>query len=234
MTAVVDEPLRPRGWWYGVGGGIIAVGLIAAVVIFAVAFQDTFDEFREIEREVEAFQRVPAPGDGTITLPEPGEYTVYVEGSFDASDPVSAPEIEIESVEPDSQPLALRPADTEFTYDFSGPAVHSVFDFTAPDAGDYRVDVGEPPFGVSGVAVGEDPDILGAVGSILIAVFVPMGVGGLFLILGLVVIIITAVRRSKAQRLRRQATFAGGYGSAPPPPPTWSGPPPPPAPPPAP
>jgi hypothetical protein len=230
MTAVVDEPLRPRAWWYGVGGGIIAVGFIGALVIFAVAFRDTFDEFREIEREIDAFERVPAPGEGTITLPEPGEYTVYVEGSFDSSDAVSAPDIEIESVEPDSQPLTLRPAGTESTYDFSGPAVRSVLEFTAPEAGDYRVAVGEPPFGVSGVAIGEDPDILGAVGSIFIAVFVPMGVGGLFLVLGLVVIIITAVRRSKAQRLRRQA--AGGYGAVPPP--TWSPPPPPPPPPPAP
>ena len=109
MSVTPDEPIRPAAWWFGVGAGLIVVGIIAAVVIFAVAFQDTFDEFTEIEDAIDDFQRVPAPGEGDVTITDPGRYTVYVEGSIDVDQTITPPEMTIESTEPDSQPVSTIP-----------------------------------------------------------------------------------------------------------------------------
>src|SRR5215211_735337 len=154
MSVTPDEPIRPAAWWFGVGAGLIVVGIIAAVVIFAVAFQDTFDEFTEIEDAIDDFQRVPAPGEGDVTITDPGRYTVYVEGSIDVDQTITPPEMTIESTEPDSQPVTLTPVAGEFTYDFNGPAVRSVFHFEAEEAGTFHVEVDDAPPGVTGVAVG--------------------------------------------------------------------------------
>ena len=221
MNPTTDAPLKPAGWWYGVGGALMGIGVVAAVVIFTVAFSDTIDEFQEIDRRIQEFERVSAPGEDEITLPEPGDYMVYLEGSFDSSDTLTTPEVTIESTEPDSQPLALRPVAGEFTYDLSGPPVRSAFEFTAPAAGGYLVEVGEPSGPVSGVAIGEDINIFGAVGGILLAIFVPICVGGVLILAGLIVVIVVAIRRSRAHRLRRQAHLVGPYGAPPPPPPAW-------------
>jgi hypothetical protein len=64
-------PLRPSRYWYLLAGGLLAV----AVVCLTAAVIGMFSW----DRQIQDFQRVPAPGNGEVTLTEPGQYVLYVE-----------------------------------------------------------------------------------------------------------------------------------------------------------
>lgn len=243
---IPTQQIRPRSFWYGIGGGLIALGVIAAALVFAIAFRKPFDEFQQLSDDVDALQRVSVPGEGTIDLDSPGEFRLYVEGTG-SSAPLGTLDrsaVTIESVEPDSTPLDLRSVPLDENYDFGGPAGRSAFAFTVDDPGEYLVTVTDAPPDVSNVAVGPRLDLLGAIGSVFVAIFVPIGVGGLFVLAGGIVLIVTAVRRSGSAKRQRMAAGpppaawapaagtwpsqgAGGYPQQqqqplpPPPPPNW-------------
>ncbi len=64
-------PIRPSRYWYLIAGGLLA----AAVTCLTVAVIGMFSW----DRQIQDFQRVPVPGQGEITLTQPGEYVLYVE-----------------------------------------------------------------------------------------------------------------------------------------------------------
>ena len=64
-------PLRPPRYWYLIAGGLLA----AAVACLSIAVIAMFSW----DRQVQDFQRVPVPGEGAVTLTQPGEYVLYVE-----------------------------------------------------------------------------------------------------------------------------------------------------------
>jgi len=246
--------IRPKSFWYGIGGGLIGLGVIAAAVVFAVAFREPFRRFQDLNDQIDAMERVSVPGEGRVNLAAPGDYFLYEEGASGDTAPfgnLSESAVTVESVEPDSTPLALRDVLFDESYDFGGPAGRSAFAFTVDEPGEYLVTVTDAPPDVSTVAVGPRLDLLGSIGSVFVAIFVPIGVGGVFVVAGGIVLIVTAVRRSgSARRLRMGASptsgawaptsgtwppqGAGGYPPPSQPPTGWPPPPtpPPPAPPP--
>src|SRR5215831_8175990 len=64
-------PLRPSRYWYLVAGGLLAVAMVclAAAVIGMFSW----------DRQIQDFQRVRVPGEGVVTLTQPGQYVLYVE-----------------------------------------------------------------------------------------------------------------------------------------------------------
>ena len=104
-----------------------------------------------------------------------------------------------------STPIPVRRVSASETYDLSGHAGRAALEFTVDEPGDYRIAVEEAPSSVTNVAVGPHLDLIGPIGSIFVAVFVPAGVGGVLVIAGAVVLIVTGVRRSAAQRQARVA-----------------------------
>src|SRR5215467_9261265 len=64
-------PLRPSRYWYLLTGGLLAV----AVVCLAAAVIGMFSW----DRQIQDFQRVRVPGEGVVTLTQPGQYVLYVE-----------------------------------------------------------------------------------------------------------------------------------------------------------
>lgn len=250
---IPTQELRPKSFWYGIGGGLIGLGFIAGMVVFAVAFREPFQQFQDLTDQIDAMQRVSVPGEGRVNLDSPGEFFLYVErsGSTAPLGTLSESAVTVESVEPDSTPLVLRTVSFNESYNFGGPAGRSAFAFTVDDPGEYLITVTDAPPDVSNVAVGPRLDLLGAIGSVFVAIFVPIGVGGLFVLVGGIVLIVTAVRRSGSAKRQRMASGpppgawappagtwppqgAGGYPQQQqqplPPPPSW---PPPPAPPPS-
>ena len=57
---------------YLTGGGLIAVGVVGAVLWFVLSLVN-------LSNEVDDFQRVPVPGEGTVQL-EARKYVIYYEG----------------------------------------------------------------------------------------------------------------------------------------------------------
>ena len=216
MTATLGE-VRPRGWWYGVGGGLIGLGVAAAIVVFVLAFQRPLEEFRELSDQIDAMERFPVPGEAVVTLDQPGEYVVYAEGDGIAPiGRVGATSVTVESTTPDSRPLILRSVGIDETYDFGGHAGRSALEFTVDKPGDYRVTVGQVPASVTGVAVGPPVDLFAAIGSIFVVIFVPFAVGGVFVLAGVIVLVVTGVRRtSSTRRVRTAANPPAAWGGAP-------------------
>ena len=67
-----EQPIRPGTWLYGVAT-ILAVAGVAVVVVGVVFLVGRVTGIGS------DFQRVVVPGSGTITLGEPGKYTIYHE-----------------------------------------------------------------------------------------------------------------------------------------------------------
>ena len=217
---VIDEPIRPRALWYWIGAAVI-IAAVGGAVFWLVSGVLGLDD------RVDGFERVPYPDGGTVTIDEPGEYVIYTE-SFSGEEQAGG----LLLVDPDGDTVDTRLYVSSLTYDFGGQAGAASQTFTAEQAGDYELSsTGLDSSGISSLAVGKS--IGGDIVSAVVGAFV---IGGLGVLVGAVVLIVTAVRRSRAKRERRPPTpppsvwgrqqTAGGQ--PPPPQPGWGAPPPPP------
>ena len=185
---IVHGPLKPRAYWYWVGGLVIAAGMIGAVawlVSGLVGLSDTVDDF----------ERVPFVGGGTVVIDEAGGQVVYVEpggGSFPSS-------MRISVVGPAGEPIATAPYGGSLTYDFGGRSGAALATFDAPVAGEYQVAAVETGSSVAReLAVGPS-----FAGHLVRTIVVPFVIGGVGVIAGVVIIVVTAVRRSRERRRRQ-------------------------------
>lgn len=70
-TGAATGPIRSSRRWYIVAGCLLA----GALVCLSLAVIGMFSW----DRQIQDFQRVPVPGQGEVTLTQPGEYVLYVE-----------------------------------------------------------------------------------------------------------------------------------------------------------
>lgn len=68
---VEGPPIGPSRLWYWIAGCLLAVAVMC--VTLAVA------GFLSLNRQINDFQRVPAPGHGEVTFTQPGGYVIYAE-----------------------------------------------------------------------------------------------------------------------------------------------------------
>ncbi|MBL1075858.1 hypothetical protein JK358_15790 [Nocardia sp. 2] len=189
--------ITPPAWWFAVGALLIVVGVVGAIALAVSSFTGMSDK-------IDGFQRVAIPGSGTVQL-ESGSYTVYIEGPDGATGSVLI-------TAPDGSEVTLEPYSSKVTYSFGGHDGEAEFSFQATQSGTYDVTT-EGPSG-SNIAIGEGLGG-GIVGSVLGAL--ALGLGGLFL--GIIVLIVTAVKRSGSKK--RAAAGSGWGGGAPPPGQQW-------------
>ena len=157
---------RPSGWWFVVGGGLMLVGLAIGVTAFVLLFRGIMTTDASLPVDGARHQvSVPTDGDRMIwadtTAPRP-ECTV--------ADRASGEEIDLEATDGDFE----RNDQT---------AIHSF----APGSGDLDITC-EGARG-SAVDIGPAPDITIFVGGILVAVLVPLLLGGA----GFVIVVVTGV-----------------------------------------
>jgi hypothetical protein len=185
-----------------VGGALVGVGVLVGALLLGLAVSHSIGEFRDLGDDVDAMDRISVPGEGVVTIDGAGDRVIYVEGGGGAAPiaTLSPTEVTVESTAPDSTPIPVRNVSVSETYDLSGHSGRAALEFTVDEPGDYRIAVEEAPSSVTNVAVGPHLDLIGPIGSIFVAVFVPAGVGGVLVIAGAVVLIVTGVRRSAAQR----------------------------------
>jgi hypothetical protein len=196
---VIDDPLRPRALWYWIGGGLIAATTIGAVVWLVTGILGVDDK-------VDGFERVPAAEGGTITIDDPGDYVIYAEGpqtTFGVSD--------ITVTDPDGDEVQTSLYGGSLTYDFGGRSGSAQETFTADEAGDYEIETdGLASGNAESLAVGDS--IGGDLVSAIVGGFV---IGGLGLVIGAIVLIVTGVRRSKAKKERQPPAPPSAWGQAP-------------------
>ena len=215
----------PSALGYWIGAVIILIGALAAVVWFVSGVSNLFSA-------VDDYPRFSVPGQATVSL-EAARYKVFAEYPGAASDVNGVFRVgDVTVTDRVDQAVPVRSSFTEETYDWNGHEGRAIAEFTAPTAGNYTVEATLPPNRSSTtvrVAVGR-----GLQPSAIFPLFAAAGLGGLALLAGIVLIVVTAVRRGRAKRrLDPMPVFAGphpGYPGPPGaygqwgPPPTWGAP----------
>ena len=190
---VVDEPIRPSVAWFWIGGGLIVASAVAAVVWFVLGFL-------RLDDTIDGFERVPADVGGTVEL-DAGEYVIYEEGGGAGSLRFASA---VQVTGPDGAPVPTAPYVSDLTYDFNGRDGVASATFTAPTDGSYEIDVGavgDPSgFGPATLAVGTSVG-----GTLVWAILGGFLIGGFGAVVGIIILIITGTRRSRAKRERQRA-----------------------------
>ena len=176
--------MRSRaGYW--IGGGLVVAGVLGAVLWFVSSLGG-------ISNQVDAFQRVRVPGEASMQL-EARTYVVYYEG-LTADEVVPPLEIEIADARTGT-PLVIGSYGGSLTYSVSGHEGSAVGTVTPAHAGAYaiRTDSDRRASGAS-VALGRSltwPILRGILGT--------FAIGGLLAGSGVILLIVTGVRRSRAR-----------------------------------
>lgn len=172
--APVDKAaIRPKARWFWIGGGIIVLGIAAAILFGVLGFIGIADK-------VDDFARV-SPGSDTVRIDSTGEYVIYSEtGSFFVS---------VEVLSPDGEPVRTSRYLTDLNYTFGGNSGQAVATFDADDTGRYTITTD------SDIAIGTS-----IAGDLLRTILIPFVIGGLGFLIGLIVIIVTAVKRSGSKK----------------------------------
>jgi hypothetical protein len=169
---------------------------------------------------------VPTNGEGELELDE-GGYVIYYEAP--GADEGDIPDGRAFVTSDDTgDELPLETYDSELSYDNGDHAGRAVLTFEVEEPGTYLLE--SDTEGDGDLAVGRS-----VAGKLVTTIVGSMALGGLGVIVGVVILIVTAVRRRNARA--RQNPWNPPppgtppvYGSAPPPPPTPGYPPPPPTP----
>jgi hypothetical protein len=173
--------------------------LVASVVWFAVGLTLIPGSSG---RQIADLQRVPIPGQGQVTLTEPGKYVVYYEGpGADSADTIPAFSASIEG----QTKARFGEYSSGLTYDFEGRSGRAVKTFEIDQPGTFQVRTEAEVEGTQAtLAIG--PSIAGGVMPGLVAPLV------LFLA-GLALAAVIAIARNRA-RHQLPAPGATGHGTA--------------------
>lgn len=200
-----DDSGRPSSLGFWLGGLLIAGGIIGGIVWIVTGlsgFSDAIDDF----------ERVPVGQIGTVELEE-GDYIVYAErgGGLPQSNFIDGIRMR-PAGEGEGDEIEFEDYESEFTYDFGGRAGRAQLTFAIDEGGEYQVRVDDGP-GTTATTAAFGPSVAGELVSAIVGLFVIAGIG---ILLGIVLIVVTAIRRRKYRR-RTWTVGAGGasYGNQP-------------------
>lgn len=165
-----------KGYW--IGGGLIILGGALAVLWLVISFV-------RLDDQIDEFERVPVPGEQTVRL-EPRKYIVYFEG-------FAAGELTIADAD-SGDDVAIQPYDGSLEYSFGERDGSAQGTVTPQRAGDYVVTTGSEEAG-SGAAVALGESIATP---LLRMVIGTIAIGGLLVFAGVIMLVVTAIRRSRA------------------------------------
>ena len=214
--------IKPGKGWYWLGALLLAGGLLGGLALAVAGFLSLKNSVDDFGR----FKVTNGQGSATVSFEKPGTYTIYYEshskvcqdltqsGSGCTTETVRGPKsppagLSI-TISKDGQDLDVKDAKNSFDYtlgDYTGKAVGSV---KVDEPGAYSMVVQTRREGDFAIALGKDvvstivPWLIGAVALAVLGV-----------ILGLLVLILTGVKRG---RRKREAAMAAAtpYPSAPP------------------
>jgi hypothetical protein len=197
--------VRPSVWWFVVAGGLALAGVVGAIVLWVTGVMRLTDR-------VDDFTRIDVPGSGEVSIDDPGGYSIYHEyfgagaDGYDDDDfgDNFEPTPGVTVTDPSGAEVRLRPYTTSVTYDFGGHEGEGVFTFDAEQAGTYEVTTTGDSISSSTIAVG--PGIGRGLVSSIVGGFV---VGAIGVIGGIVLAIVTGVRRGRSRRTLNALRWGG-------------------------
>jgi len=218
-----NPPIRPRRLWYWVAGGLLAGA--AACVALGVA------GFFALDKQVQEFQRITVPGQALVRFPQPGGYVLFVEkpgsccafnvNSGGGGGAGSGPPFASWSMNVALRPVAGGPPVPIHTwqgatesYAVAGHQGQTAMYVTINRPGPYYLAAENvTPGSITDLAAGRGigRGVLNAVLVILAGIFVLVPAG---LLIG----VITAVRRHRSRRARLAAAWPPPAAPWPPPP----------------
>jgi hypothetical protein len=205
--AKAPKPGGMVGIWIGIA--LILIGIIGGIALIASGASSFADGLNDV-------QRVGIESGGTVDLDETGTYSVFVERyvpgsgtSFNTSSSGGfVPDVQVSITDPNGNPAPVRPATGSETYTVDEYEGTRIGKFEADQPGIYtvRVEGGSAVANYDSIAVGKGLHLDGIV-AILIGVFG----GGALVLLGIILVIVFAVKRSRKKK--RLASEANPYGS---------------------
>jgi heme/copper-type cytochrome/quinol oxidase subunit 2 len=211
--------IKPGGAWYAIGVLLIVLGVVGAIVIWVIGFKNVSDT-------VDNFARFPAPGERVLTFKSGGTFTVYYEGSDQRAD-VPA-DLAITFTDEKGNPVTVQRGNiADVSFSVSGHSGVAVAKVKIPAAGSYTINVeSNESIRTFNVAVGKG----GVIGRLGLFILAGIGVGFVGVVLGVITLIVTGVKRGRRKReaqaaLASAAPLGGPWGAAPPPPTAWNAPP---------
>ncbi len=187
----------PSAFGYILGAIFIVLGVAGGIVwgvVNFVDFQDAIDDF----------ERVPVGQVGTVDLDE-GEYVVYAERGGGEALSAFLSEVRMRPAgQEGAEEIEFEEYEAEFTYEFGGRVGRAQQTFEIEDAGEYQVRVSDVGSTATTAAFG--PSVASDLVAAILGAFVIAGIG---IVVGVVLLIVTGVRRRK-WRQRTWLDAAGG------------------------
>lgn len=214
MTAVTQPTQRKPGkvgFW--IGGVLIVLALVAGIGGVALGVTRVTDA-------IDGYQRASLRDGGTLQL-EAGAYNVFLESPGIDDDPLSSfgtSDVQIVNSEGRAVPIGSA-GSVSLTYSYGGHDGRRIGKVTIDQAGTYRVQASPTGFGSQSVAVGKGDPTGG-----LVLVGLGIAAGFVLGIAGVIVLIVSGVRRSRANRTPTGYPGAPGPGWGAPPGGGWGAP----------
>ncbi|MFN8040272.1 MAG: hypothetical protein U0Q07_13755 [Acidimicrobiales bacterium] len=203
--SAASAPAQKKGKGVVIGIVLIVLSFVvfgAGIAVFAVALSGISTDFRTV-------------GSGTSSVQlSAGEHGVYSTRSN-----FTAPDVSIKG--PNGEDVAITNSSSSSTYTVNSDSYNGIGTFNAPSSGTYTVTVtpdsistgsGFSSSSKSTVAIGPSISALGGTVALALGgIFGGIGLGSVLFIIGVIVLIVGLVRRSKAKN--PPTTPYGGYGA---------------------
>jgi len=194
---------KPSAAGYWIAGVVAMVGVVASVIWFAVVISG-------IIGAADGYPHFSLPGSRSVEL-DAETYKIFVEYPGANLDINQSGEVDgLTVVDSEGQHVLVSRALISETYSWGGRDGRAIAQFTAPRQGTYTISAMRSPQGSlpSGVQMAVGRGINLSVAGPLLA---SMALGGLSVVVSVVLIIVTAVRRGRWKRLQRPPPMMGGY-----------------------
>jgi hypothetical protein len=203
-AAPAGRSVSSAGYW--IGGGILVVGCGIAIVWFVITIVGLVDAPND-------FDRIAIPGQEVVTLDD-GDWVIYYEQDVRRSRSYGYPSVDVTG--PDGRSISVEYASDSYSYNVNGNDGEALYEFHASSPGAYTIEatpIGEPGApAVDRIAIGRPIFDGSQIGGILGS----LALGAVAFLAGLVILIVTIVRRGRAKRRPAMAYGAAPYGGPPP------------------
>jgi hypothetical protein len=221
LSEPTQAKIKPGKFWYWLGGLLIAAGIIGGIAIGVVGVARLIDSINNFGR----FKVENGSGSATVNFQKSGKYSIYYESKSKVCQDLSQTTGSCEkvtvsgnknppdrldiSLTNDTGSLQVQESKNSVSYNFGDFRGQEIAFVQVPQPGAYTMTVQSPDNGEFAVAIGK-----GVVSSILPWVATAALIALVGLALGLIAIIVTAVKRGR--RKRAAASVAAVYPTAPP------------------
>ena len=181
---------RPSAIWYLIGVLVIIGGLVASIA----------GALHEMSGLESAFVRFVMPGATDLHINKPGPYVVYyeyksvIDGEIFSS--ADSTDIQCSITGKSGEAVTIEPSALSAEYEFAGRAGKSIAQFTAPRAGAYLMTCSYPKGSGPRIAVAVAPSGM----DLVAALFKWLAVAFICLAAGMVILIVTVIRRAGPAR----------------------------------